>query len=390
MNKLKNERVTLLKEFPMNFSSTPGSKPAADIVKAINDKHTPMSNNPAFPRQKDENGPSFEEFIGSNSFQRVVKNLEKYTGKKVNADSLGALYGLALGALDELASIEKKHAKELEKLAIELVMHEMGIEEGEIIFKVKIMGIQQIDASDQQKVSEDEQIEIEEKLFDKLSEVDVEVQKRRFINSLTHGAAVKGQYMFHLVDEQLNKINPKLSNLYGVTMSITDAIYWILSDKQVKALTSGNSEGELGKEKVVADENSVPVVYAKGATFAVLVHELIKGVMEVYALHGQSEDIDVQKAAMDIADSIDQETWDLRLGPAIWEQFRSMYPEELFEDDKRYLEKYLIMKLYKMPPEQFNKMMRMILAKNPDATNMLSNLLQEAVDELNEENSTER
>lgn len=384
MNNKKNK----IKE-DMDFSQTSGSKPAPGIIKKINDRQTPLSTNAALPQMRNDKFKSFEEMIGSNSFQRVVKNLEKYTGQKANKSNFSSLYSLVLGTLRKVIKIENTHREELEKLAVELVMNEMGIEEGEIEFRVKIVGMQPIDTSGQESVSEEEQIEIEEKLFDKLSNVDLEVQKRRFINSLIHGAAVKGQYMFHLVDKRLKEINPQLPNLYGITMSIIDTMYWLMDDDQFAALTGSGGGNEMGKTKVVADENSVPIVYAKGATFAVLIHEIIKGVMEVYSLHGQPEDIEVQKAAMDIADSIDQETWDLRLGPAIWEQFREMYPEELFEEDKRYLEKYLIIKLYKMPTNEFNKMMKMILSKDPNVKQILKSLLDDIVDELYNEHEEE-
>ena len=55
----------------------------------------------------------------------------------------------------------------------------------------------------------------------------LEKAKRRFINSLIQGASKKGHYMFNLVSEELNNINPELLNLYGVLMSINDLLYWI-------------------------------------------------------------------------------------------------------------------------------------------------------------------
>ena len=39
--------------------------------------------------------------------------------------------------------------------------------------------------------------------------------------------------MFHLVEEQLNNINPRLLNLYGVLMSINDLLYWIMPDQMI-------------------------------------------------------------------------------------------------------------------------------------------------------------
>jgi len=383
-------KVTKITE-DMDYSEAPGSKAESGIEKKINDRQTPLSANAALPQLRNDKFKSYEEMIASNSFKRVAKNLQKYTGETVRPEKLGSLYRACVNALNKIISIEKSHREELEQLAVQLVMKEMGIEEGEIDFRVKIVGVQKVGSSEQQAMPEEQQIEIEEKLFDKLSDVDLEVQKRRFINSLIHGAAVKGQYMFHLVDEQLKEINPMLPDLYGATMAMIDAGYWMMSDEVAAIVASGEGKGnnEMGKTKVIANENEIPIVLAKGATFAILIHELIKGVMEVYSLHGQPEDPEIQEAAMDLADSIDQETWDLRLGPAIWEQFREMYPEELFEEDKRYLEKYLIIKLYQMPPKEFNEMMKMILRKDVEAKPMLESLLKEVVDDLYNEHENE-
>ena len=98
----------------------------------------------------------------------------------------------------------------------------------------------------------------------------LEKAKRRFINSLIQGASKKGHYMFNLVSEELNNINPELLNLYGVLMSINDLLYWIMPDAMTMAAAEGG-EGVQGSEEI--DETTdPPTIKAKGLFFPVLVH----------------------------------------------------------------------------------------------------------------------
>ena len=61
-------------------------------------------------------------------------------------------------------------------------------------------------------VSSDEAEDDLENFMAAFEKFDLEKAKRRFINSLIQGASKKGHYMFHLVEEQLNTINPRLLN----------------------------------------------------------------------------------------------------------------------------------------------------------------------------------
>ena len=69
---------------------------------------------------------------------------------------------------------------------------------------------------------------------------DLEKAKRRFINHLIQGASKKGHYMYHLVRDELETVDPQLLNLYGVLMSINDlCIGLCLMIWSMKAAESG-------------------------------------------------------------------------------------------------------------------------------------------------------
>ena len=124
-------------------------------------------------------------------------------------------------------------------------------------------------------------------------------------------------------------------------MSIADLMYWIIPDEMTQMM-AGEGEGVQGSEEV-DDTTDPPTIKAKGLFFPVLVHELIKGVYEVLGTQGLPDDPKAAEMVMGQTDTLPYEIWDLRLGPVIWERFTAAYPEELYEDDMREIQNYLIL-----------------------------------------------
>ena len=111
-----------------------------------------------------------------------------------------------------------------------------------------------------------------EAFMDAMDKSDMEKAKRRFINSLIQGASKKGHYMFNLVREELDRLDPRLLNLYGVLMSIADLMYWIIPDEMTQMM-AGEGEGVQGSEEV-DDTTDPPTIKAKGLFFPVLLHDV--------------------------------------------------------------------------------------------------------------------
>ncbi len=70
-------------------------------------------------------------------------------------------------------------------------------------------------------------------------------------------------------------------------------------------------------------------VVAKARIFPLLVHELVKGTVELICLHGLGElEDDVYQAVTDEADRIEYEAWLLQAGPAMWRRFIAVAPRD--------------------------------------------------------------
>jgi hypothetical protein len=387
-----------LKEAPIDYGDRP-ERMSPDIQSKIEKGETPLSDSPAFPEQDGDN--SFEEIIASKRFKDVVDKVKRYTGL-TNISGQNAfmqLQMMLMQAVQKVKQIETGNEEYLENLAVDLVKKEMSLPDDAFIFDVELIGNpSQMDTSKMRKqseepspeeiekefgVSEDEAEEDLDNLMAAFDKFDLEKAKRRFINSLIQGASKKGHYMFSLVEEELNRLNPELLNLYGVLMSINDLVYWIMPDEAAQMM-AGSGEGVAGSEEV-DDTTDPPTIKAKGMFFPVLIHELLKGVYEVMGTQGLPDDPKQAEMVMASQDTLPYEIWDLRLGPVIWEKFLSVYPDELFEEDMREIQNYLFSRFSALSTEQFFELAQEILSGSEDGKKAVKAMVDEIIQEIKDE-----
>ena len=387
-----------LKEAPISYGDSP-ERMAPDIQSKIEKGETPLSDSPAFPEQ--EGDDRFEELIASKRFKDVVNKVKQYTGL-TNVSGQNAfmqLQMMLMQAVQKVKSIENGNEEYLENLAVDLVKKEMSIPEDSFLFDVELIGSpSQMDTSKMRKQSEEPSSEDIEQMFgvseDEAEEdldnfmaafdkFDMEKAKRRFINSLIQGASKKGHYMFNLVEEELNRLNPELLNLYGVLMSINDLIYWIMPDEAAQMMAD-SGQGVAGSEEI-DDSTDPPTIKAKGMFFPVLIHELLKGVYEIMGTHGLPDDPKQAEMVMASQDTLPYEIWDLRLGPVIWEKFLEVYPDELFEDDMREIQNYLFSRFSALSTEQFFELAKEILSGSEEGKKAVRAMVDEIIQEIKDE-----
>ena len=394
---MKSKRT--LKEFKRQLFEAPidyGDRPERmdpSLQRKIETGDFPGADSDAYPSVDPSGIPSnFEELVASERFKSVVEKVKNYTGvRNVTPQSFMQLQQMLMGATQRILQLESQHKQELEELAVKIVREEMAIPPDALQFDAKIVGMGEIDMSgmqgqsqeQQQQQTPQQQMDAEEEAMEEFEDFDIEKQKRRFLNQLIQGASKKGHYMFHLVEEELNKISPDLINLYGVMMSINDLVYWIMPD-QTTMMMAQSGQGMAGKEEVDPDTDP-PTVKAQGITFPILVHELVKGVMEVLATQGLPDDPNKAKRVMDSEDTLVAEVWDLRLGPVIWEKFREAYPHDLLQDDKREIQNYLFSEFASMEATDMFALAKKILSGGDEGREELERIVKEIISQLNEE-----
>ena len=382
---LLNETKKILKEAPIDYEGPERMEPG--IERKITSKQTPYHQHPAIP----EGDRDFIELIASKRFKDSVEKVRRYlgdTGAIQGPNPLMRLMGMAMGGLQQISMIEMRNKEYLENLAVDLVKKELGIPEGSLQFDAKLVfgpmgaaeGMQtQGQEPDEEDVEEAfKHKEDLEEFADAFEQFNLERAKRRFLNSLIQGAAFKGGHMYVLVGQELNRLDPRLLNLYGVTQSLMEHLYWVYPDMEAMA---GSGGGQMGQSEI-DDQTDPPTVKARAGTFPLLVHELVKGVYEIFGTHCLPDDPRQAEMVLAAEDTLPAEIWDSRLGPVFWEKFTNTYPIELFDEDKRHIQHYLFMRFSRLDAKEFMKISNLILKDDPKGTQFIQRMVDEIVSDL--------
>jgi hypothetical protein len=165
-------------------------------------------------------------------------------------------------------------------------------------------------------------------------------------------------------------------------MSVNDMLYWIFPDEMMLGGDGGGTKA--GKEEV-DPETEPPTVRARGVFFPVLVHELIKGTMEIIATQGLPDEKRQADMVMGVTDTLPMEIWDLRFGPYIWEKLLATYPDRLYDEDYRHIQNYLFSRISKLSTKDFAKLMNMVVKGDPRAKQVVERMVQEIEESLRNE-----
>ena len=367
---------------------------------------------------------NFVEFLASESFRNAVLKLKQYTGlENLSTDqSAATIYQLFSAAYNKILQIESQNIEYLQDLAVDIVYREFGIDPDEVEFDAKL-GTTKIAASlnldfeerdieleeaityfSEAEEYSDDLLENVELIVSSLENFEMEKQKRRLINSIIHGAARRGENLYHLLREELNAIHPDLFDLYCVVMSFNNYNYWMADiDLLQNAMSNGGQfTGVVKVEQVDDEDDNISYggtddepddedryqggklrVVARATMFPVLLHELVKGVYEVLGtsglLSGRAGEIVVQRA-----DNPREEIWDLRLGPVIYSMIMKAYPAELFDEQKRYLQHFLTQRFFSLPANEFLVLAKLLLSGSASGTKMLQDMVNEIIEDLKE------
>lgn len=346
-----------------------------DIESKLRSQSHHLGKHPAFPGTGTGTGQHFEEKIASKRFKEVIERVKRYTGVR-NITQQQVMQMMTI--LGQIIQTERTKRKKLEQLAVKIVKEEFGIT-NQLQFDAKLVDPGQVSLSTQMKPSEEE---MEFETPEQEEEVSAEIQKRRLLNSLMQGAAKKGHYMFHMVEDELESVDPVLSNLYGKLMSINDFTYWIMPDEAM-TMMAGGDESKAGSEEIDL-ETDPPTVKARAQIFPVLVHELIKGVMEVMSIDALPEEEKIQQHVLNKADFVTAEFWDLRLGPGLWDRFRDAIGTN--DHDLRY---YLYNEISKIPAKEFNQFMKDLFDEKQSAKQKLADIANDIRKEMKEDEYNE-
>lgn len=341
------------------------------LEEDLKNRNHSLGKHPVFP---DDDESTFEEKIMGERFKEVANRYKR----AFDVDSVSNAHAIKemMPLVYETMGLESKHKKALEKLAERMIREEFNM--GEDIVEIHAELTSEINMEGTKKNPKPMATETQFKNHDEMVSAKEEVYKRRFLNAMTQGAAKKTNHMFHMVDEELTDLDPRLPNKYSKMMAAADYMYYI-----VPAMEKGVSGGVVRVQFPTAS-NPKAVIHAQAMVFPVLIHELVKGVMELMSAHGLPKNKRVGQYVIDKADFLAAEPWDMRLGPALWSRFTNM-----IDPDDFHLKHHLYTELAAMPVKEFNMKMREIMAGTKEGQKIIKGILDEVKAGLKEDEFNE-
>lgn len=342
------------------------------LEEELRDQKHSLGKHPALP-EGDEY--SFEQKIMGQRFEEVCKRYKR----AFDTDDIdnNELVKNMMPLVYETIAIESNHKDELEELAVKMIREEFDMDEdaveiiAELTPNITLKGAQKHPTPVQVK-------EMEFESHDDIMNANEEVYKRRFLNAMTQGAAKKCNHMFHMVDEELTNLDPRLPNRYTKMMSAADYMYYVIP--KIDEKENGSITGGMVEVEYPSKENPKATIHAQAMVFPVLIHEIVKGVMELLSAHGLPKDKKLTEFVTSKADFVAAEPWDMRLGPAIWGRFT-----EAIDVDDFNMKHHVYAELAALPAREFHAQMKEILAGTKRGKKIVKDIIENVKREIQEE-----
>lgn len=419
----KDERTLLSKvksainEAPIDYSEVGGARMEPSRQSKLEKGENPYS----------QYGMSQElvDLLGSEGFKTSVEKVKRALGDKssmVEGNPQQVFMQLMMSAMRDMQaimSIQSSKKEEIEELAENLVSSHFSLNKPPLNKRVRLeatltggpMSAAEGMRTSSQVPSEDEIVdafknaekhkeeledfarEVEslggkfdseqaEKVFGKKMQQDAlktfegERGKRRMVNTMIQGAAFSLGNLYKTLNTEISNIDPRLMNLYNVSQSIMEHLYWLYPDMEQMAQGGGGQLGQSSFDEP-EEENGPFIIRAKAPTLPLLVQELVKGLLDFMAWDSLPENEKQAQMVLGAEDTLPGEIWDSLLGPVIWTKFQNIIPSDLFEDGQRHIQLYLFNKFSRLSADEMSKLTQSILRGDSSAQSMINRMIEE-------------
>ncbi len=349
--------------------------------------------------------------LATQGFKLSVEKVRNALGstEKIEGTNLEVLRNLSNYVGEMIYTIKEKEAgitNSLENLAVKIVKRMFNLSDDKFLFDAKLTGGPLPPAAGMRLQNKEPSVEEIQKAFSKSKEpeadmddfiqametFDLETAKRTFINTLVQGFSLQdasyykygsietgvdpetNEKIFTNISEILNNYDSELVELYSVSQAILEHLYWIYPEEYTKNLIKQGA-GQVGQVEI-DDETDPVTIKARGLTFPILLHELIKGVMKVPATFALPDDPTQANLVMQSTDTVPNEAWALMFGPIMTNRITKLLPTRMFEDESTRGEILfnLIHTIANSNYKRFFKLLKLVWDENEDEIIRTGNL----------------
>lgn len=311
------------------------------IVASIKQHKTSLGDHRAFPP---ESNVRFEEKLFKKRYYELLSSVKKVDG--IDGDiSKKNLTRRLEQLVVKCKRIERPIREKLEEICYKHVFDMFRIDYDAI--NVECVITDNIESKQQKTPSP-----LDDSFFEDISHIEnmnEEIMKRRFVNSIVMGASLRMSTNFESVLNKIYSIDHRLPEIYYNIISINEYLSFVTERIPSEDSIGGSVSVDLSNEDVV--------IKASGIIFPVLVFETIKGVMELLSSHGLPDDRRSAEYIISQADFSLAENWDKRFGVGIWDLLtNSIKPENMD------ILSGIFVELVSADASEFNKIFREVLS----------------------------
>lgn len=331
------------------------------LFKMVKTHTTSLGDNEVFPSGDDY---PFDYIILKERFNEVCDAIEDLGISDLSEDSLMSELS---SLLNECKELETPVRDSLERICENAVNRLFAIPEGILNIKCKLVDRIKFKNAIRLRPESDGDIKY---TFTDVHDIDFSkkaIGKRRVINSLIQGGSYLYANVIGLYIDEINRINPRLLQLYRAITAINDYLLFTKKEEMTddKPMQGSYVETHLGMD----DEKTT--INVQGIIFPLLLQETIKGLFELFSAHGLPTDREKAKYIIKKADFVLAEPWDLRLGVGLWKRvFGKVQDTNMIP--------YMFTSLVKLDTDSFNSIMKEILSNTQKGNELINDLMQQA------------
>ena len=334
------------------------------IFDAVRSHETSLGDNPAFPGEDDY---PFDYTVLKERLRDLHDQMKDVGIPLGNTEELMSHLSMLVTKCKEM---EKPIKDSLEKLCENTVNRLFAFPEGAINFKCRL--VDKVQYKIQIGITPEDSHTRKFKFKD-ISDFELSkgaVAKRRLINSLIMGAAEYYTNMKTLYLEDLNKLNPQLSELYDQIMILNSYLTFITKEKINDFHPMQGSFVEVH----VGFNGKKNTIEAQGIIFPLMLHDAIKGFFELFSVYGLPRDREKAKYIISKADFLLAEPWDMRFGVKLWQL---IFDRMELGDDTNIIP-YVFMELVQLSTDEFNIAMKELFMGTEKADELMNTIIKKS------------
>ncbi len=342
--------------------SKPLSELPGDIKNVLKNHKTSLGVHPSFPPEEEI---PFDMLLTNERFEEItskIKNLDliDYSVKNINKE--------LKTTIDKIKNIENNFKEKLENICYNYIIDLFQVPEGLVAFDCKI--VEKVD-SDKAQVKDNETIEFEN--IKQRTRLHDAVYKRRIINAIITGGAIRLSWIDKNLIGELYDITPELPTLYRKVVLLNE---YILFTKNYTGISENNKKQSGISYLTIGNETTKNKILVEAEIFPVLLYESIRGFLEMFAAYGLPSSKKECAYVMSKADFINAEPWDMRLGPALWDRLMDIFNNPETQDLPM-----LLTLLFSQRTEKFNNILQEFFSKTKRGESIAMNILMKAEQE---------